>query len=246
MLRLGAGALILAMSATAAHAQAPSTLSPLNAAAFDGGKALPTEWRSTEIKDGDSRLKISLAGTTRDPSGLPALAPSDQASFEAKGFDISLRQDWRDAVRIDAGDADLAITPHAELALSDAGPGAGAGATLSIEDKVADRLSGLGVRDGRSFGDRGRWYLYAATSGRSVGFNMLRGADGEFRREGWTTDGTSALVSDAQVGVGWRRGAIQTSVGYMHREVKPQHGLKGVETKDDDLVAISFSFKPTR
>jgi hypothetical protein len=237
------GALIVAMAATGAHAQAPNALT---AAAFNGGKALPTEWRSTEIQDGDARLKISLAGTTRDPSGLPALAPSDRASFETEGFDISLRQDWHDAVRIDAGGADLAITPHAELAFSDAGPGAGAGATVSIEDKVAGRLSRLGVRDGKSFGDRGRWYLYAATSGKSVGLNMLRGADGEFRREGWSVDGASALVSDAQVGVGWRKGALQTSVGYMHREVKPQHGIAGMETKDDNLVAVSFSFKPTR
>ena len=73
---------------------------------------------------------------------------------------------------------------------------------------------------------------------------MLRGADGELRREGWSTDATSALVSDAQVGVGWRKGAVQTSVGYMHREIKPRHGLMGVESKDDDLIAVSFSFKP--
>ena len=55
---------------------------------------------------------------------------------------------------------------------------------------------------------------------------------------------TSALVSDAQAGVGWRRGPIQASVGYIHREIKPRHGLKGVENKDDDLIAVSFSFKP--
>lgn len=239
----GAGALIVVLSATGAHAQAPSALTPLSAAVFEGDKALPTEWRSTEIGKDDTRLKISLGGAMRDGRGLPALAPSDRNSFEAKGFDVQLTRDWP-AVRLEAGKREIEVTPHAGLALSDAGPGAQAGATISLQDKVEDRLGRLGVRDGRNFGDRGRWYVFAATSGRSVGLNMLRGGDGELRRAGWSTDATSALVSDAQAGVGWRRGPMQASVGYIHREIKPRHGLMGMENKDDDLVAISFSFKP--
>jgi hypothetical protein len=239
----GVGALMAAMAATGAHAQAPSALAPLSAAVFDGGRALPTEWRSTEIVKDDTRLKISLGGAAYDERGLPAFRPSERSNFEARGFDVQLTRDLP-AVRLQAGERDIEVTPHAGLAFSDAGPGAQAGATISLRDKVEDRLGRLGVRDGRSFGDRGRWYLFAATSGRSVGLNMLRGADGEMRREGWSTDATSALVSDAQVGVGWRRGAVQTSIGYMHREIKPRHGLMGVENKDDDLIAVSFSFKP--
>ncbi|HEX5776215.1 MAG TPA: hypothetical protein VFX95_05990 [Caulobacteraceae bacterium] len=231
------------MAATGAHAQAPSALAPLSAAVFDGGKALPTEWRSTEIANDDTRLKISLGGNMRDERGLPALLPSDRDSFEAKGFDVQVTRDWP-ALRLKAGERDIEVTPHTGFALSEAGPGAQAGATISLQDKVEDRLGRLGVRDGRSFGDKGRWYLFAATSGRSVGLNVLRGADGEMRREGWSTDATSALVSDAQVGVGWRKGAVQTSLGYMHREIKPKHGLMGMENKDDDLIAVSFSFKP--
>ena len=239
----GMGALIVAMAASGAHAQAPSALAPLSAAVFDGDKALPTEWRSTEIANDDTRLKISLGGAMRDERGLPAFLPSEHNSFEAKGFDVQVTRDWP-AMRLEAGERDIEVTPHTGFALSEAGPGAQAGATISLQDKVEDRLGRLGVRDGRSFGDKGRWYLFAATSGRSVGLNMLRGADGELRREGWSTDATSALVSDAQVGVGWRRGALQTSIGYMHREIKPKHGLMGVENKDDDLIAVSFSFKP--
>jgi len=250
MLVRGAGVLIVALAATSAHAQQSSALSPLSAAVFEGGKALPTQWRTTEFAPaskakGAPELKISLGGTMRGPDGLPVLHPDKDAAFEPEGFDVRVKQDWP-AVRLDAGEQDLQITPQAEIAFSDAGPGAGAGATVSLEDKVAGKLGGLGVRDGRSFGDRGRWYLYAATSGRSVGLNVLRGAEGRFRREGWSTDGTSALVSDAQAGVGWRKGPMQASVGYMHREIKPKHGLAGIDTKDDDLVAVSFSFKPTR
>lgn len=241
----GTGALIVAMTATGAYAQAPNAFAPLSAAVFDGDKALPTEWRTTEIgKPDGARVKISLGGNALDERGLPALPPSDRADFEAKSFDVRVARDWPSAVRLKSGERDIEITPHAALGFSEAGPGAEAGATISLQDKVASRLDGLGVRDGRSFGDQGRWYLFAATSGRSVGLNMLRGADGELRREGWSTDATSALVSDAQVGVGWRRGAVQTSVGYMHREIKPRHGIMGMESKDDDLIAVSFSYKP--
>lgn len=240
----GMGALIAAVAATGAHAQAPSALAPLSAAVFDTGKTLPTEWRSTEIGKSDTRLKISVGGDIRDERGLPALSPSEKNRFEPKGFDIQLTRDGPPIRLETGGDRHIEVTPSAGLAFSDAGPGAQAGATISLEDRVADRLGNLGVKDGRSFGDKGRWYLYAATSGRSVGLNMLRGADGEFRREGWSTDATSALVSDAQVGVGWRKGAVQTSIGYMHREIKPKHGLMGVENKDDELIAVSFSFKP--
>jgi len=243
---MGVGALIVgAMTATAAYAQ-PHTLSPLSTAVFDSGQALPTEWRSTDfagIGDSDTALKISLGGTRRGPDGLPVFRPGVPATFEAEGFDVRLTQGLP-AMRIKAGEQNLEVKPHAGVAFSNAGPGLEAGATVTLQDKVEGRLKGLGVRDGKSFGQRGRWYLFAATSGRSVGYNMLRGADGELRREGWSTDATSALVSDAQAGIGWRRGPMQASIGYMHREVKPRHGLMGVENKDDDLIAVSFSLKP--
>jgi hypothetical protein len=254
---LAAGAFILTTMATAAGAQ---TLAPyaeprhprgelsgvsLGAIAFDAGKALKTELREGETRwtrktGAVDSLNLKLSGASRGPDGLPVLRPDERAAFEAEGFDLSLTRDWPAAVRL--GDAE--ITPHAGLALTDAGGGAQAGATVSLADRVSGRLKGLGVRDGAEFGDRGRWYLFAATSGRSVGLNMLRGADGELSRAGWSTDATSALVSDAQAGVGWRRGAVQASVGYLHREIKPRNGLMGLETKDDDLVAISFSLKP--
>lgn len=232
----GAGALIVAMTATAAYAQQPYALTPLSAAVFDGGKALPTQWRTTELTGkSDTQVKISLGGTMRGADGRLALSPATNATFEPQGFDVRLTQSWPSAVRFEA----VEVTPHAEVAFSEAGPGLGAGATVSLEDK----LQGL-VPDGKSFGDRGRWYLYAATSGRSVGLNMLRGGDGELRRAGWSTDATSALVSDAQAGIGWRRGAMQASIGYIHREIKPRHGIMGMDSQADDLVAVSFSLKP--
>lgn len=185
---------------------------------------------------GMGALIVAAMATAAHAQAPGALASLSAAVFEGGKPGFDMRRDWPSAVRFKA----IEITPHAGLALGEAGPGAEAGATISLQD----RLDGLGVRDGRSFGERGRWYVFAATSGRSVGLNMVRGGDGELRRAGWSTDATSALVSDAQAGIGWRRGSLQASVGYIHREIKPRHGIMGLETKDDDLVAISFSFNP--
>jgi hypothetical protein len=245
MLKTAVGALIVAMAATGAQAQQPSA-SPLSAAVFDTGTGAPTQWRTEEFAgtSKNTRINLDLTGRVSDASGRAPLTPAEEASFDPKSFDLRVSHDWPDAVRLDAGDRDVSVSPHAGVGLTDAGPGAEAGATLSVEDKVAGRLEGLGVRDGKAFGDKGRWYMFLAGGSRTVGLNMLRGADGGLQRAGWSTDSTSALVSDAQAGVGWRRGAMQASVGYMHREVKPHEAVAGFEKRDDNLVAISFSFKP--
>lgn len=252
---LGVGALVVGLAASGANAQtfAPSAatsdaFAPLSAVVFNADRAAPVEWRGNELTwrnaGSNDHLTLNLGGTVRGADGLPALRPQAGAAFEAEGFDFSLTRDWPSAVRFAAGESRFAITPHAGLAVTDAGGGAQAGATLSLEDRMAGRLRGLGLRDGSTFGDRGRWYMFAAASGRSVGLNMLRGEDGGYHRAGWSTDATSALVSDAQAGIGWRRGPLQASLGYIHREIKPRNGLMGLESKDDDLVAFTFSFKP--
>ena len=115
---------------------------------------------------------------------------------------------------------------------------------MQRDSAAAQRLKALGIRDGAALGDRGRWYLFAAASGRAVGLNMLH--DGSGWDRSWTTDQTSTLIGDAQLGVGWRKGAMQTSLGYIHRQVKGAHMLYGVDAHDDSMVAFSLSIKPQR
>src|SRR3990167_6614228 len=104
----------------------------------------------------------------------------------------------------------LDVTPHAGLGFGGAGGSAEAGATVRLGKKknMGDRVTdALGVREGdTAFGDRGRWYIYAAASGRAVGFNMLRGQNGDWSRAGLTQDTTSRLIGDSQAGVAWRKG----------------------------------------
>lgn len=173
-----------------------------------------------------------------------ALKPAGgRATAVDPAYRLELSRAWPGALRYDSVD----VSPHAGVGLSSAGGSAEAGAVvrMDLDQKAKDRLEAIGVSDGSSFGDTGRWYLFAAASGRAVGLNVLRDESG-WNRAGWTTDPSSALIGDAQLGVGWRRGAVQTSFGYVHREVKGQHRIWGEETRADSLVAFSMSIKPGR
>ncbi len=193
-------------------------------------------------------MRLSVGGAERSPSGLPANIDPRAAQFDADAYEIAVTRDWA-PVRFGAGELDVAVTPHTGVGLSNSGGQAEAGATLTVAQKrdgeVEDRLNDLGVRDGKAYGDQARWYLFAAASGRAVGLNVLRNANG-WDGQGWTTDPSSALVGDAHVGVAYRKGAMQTSFGYIHREVKGEHMVFNQETKEDSVLAFTFSIKPQK
>jgi len=190
-------------------------------------------------------LRVSVGGVLRTPGGAPLNLHG--AQYDARAYEVALTRDWPAAVAFGAGGFGVDLTPHAGLGMTSFGGSAEAGATVRLMQRdavAAERLRALGLRDGAAeFGDQGRWYLFAAASGRAVGMNMLHGEQG-WDRAGWTTDATSSLTGDAQVGVGWRKGAVQTSFGYIHREMKGQNALFGVEGKKDSMVAFSLSIRP--
>ena len=205
-----------------------------------------TRWRTREaaFAAGDGTidtLSVSVGGLRRAPLGPEA----DEA------FDVTYTRGWVGAVRGRSGDLAFDVTPRAGLGVSNAGGQAIAGAMvrfgdIDFEDQVKDRLSSIGVpmvTDGARFGDRARWYLFAAADGRAVGFNLLRGPGG-WSREGLTTD-AAAIVGEAQVGVGWRKGAMQASFGVLAREIKhkPAEGLDEAQL-EDQAVAFTLSIKP--
>ena len=214
----------------------------------------PVRWRTNELKLGQTKsgsvdsLRLSVGGGLRSPSGLPQNLDNRTAQFDADAYEIAVTRDWA-PVRFDAGDLDVNLTPHTGVGVSNVGGQAEAGATLTVgqkrDDVAVDRLNDLGVSDGAAYGDQGRWYLFAAASGRAVGLNMLNNGDG-WNRDGWTTDRASALIGDAHVGVGYRKGAMQTSFGYIHREIKGEHMVFGQKTKEDSMLAFSLSIKPQK
>ncbi|MFD3265556.1 lipid A-modifier LpxR family protein [Phenylobacterium ferrooxidans] len=210
----------------------------------------PVRWDNSQITLADNgvavdSLRLSVGGAMHSPGGLPINV--DHAQFQAQAYEIAVTRDWPDAVSFATARYDVSVTPHAGLGMSSVGGSAEAGAMLTLGQKASDglksRLGAMGVRDGSAFGNEGRWYLFAAASGRAVGLNMQRN-NGDWNGAGWSTDPSSALIGDAQLGVGWRKGSMQTSFGYIHREVKGQHMVWGQETKDDSMVAFSLSIKP--
>ncbi|HEY0435871.1 MAG TPA: lipid A-modifier LpxR family protein [Phenylobacterium sp.] len=254
-------------------AAAPSALALLNEAAFAPRTASdrvdpissliaretyepgqgPVRWQTGETRLSASAggpidsLRVSVGGVLRAVGGAPVNLAN--AQYEARAYEVALTRDWPAAISFEGKAFGVDVTPHAGVGVTNIGGSAEAGATLqlsqrqSLREQTSERLKALGLRDGAHFGDRGRWYLFAAASGRAVGLNMLHNQDG-WDRAGWTQDAASTLVGDAQVGVGFRKGPMQTSLGYIHREVKGQHMIWGQDTRGDSMVAFSLSIKP--
>ncbi len=216
----------------AAQSLAPGVAEALNRAAF----AHDTEVRLNPL---DS-LKIR---TETAPVVL------ERAGLAEDRLDVMAVRSWPGAIRFSSDKLEFDVAPHAGFGVSRFGGQAEGGATITVSksrgERALEQLRDLGVQDGAGFGDKGRWYLFAAASGRAVGLNMLRGERG-WDRAGWTTDATGALVGDAQVGVGWRKGDVQSSFGVIHREVKGNHMVFGQTTRDDTVAAFTFSFRPQR
>lgn len=180
------------------------------------------------------RLRYSSGTPLRSADPLSVLRPD--AARDPEAFDLSYTRGWPGAVRFDAGDYALDVTPHAGVGLTDQGGSAEAGATVRLGADLDDAL-GRFVKDGNSFGERPRWYLFAAASGRAVGYNFLR------EGESWTGSGMStdegSFIGDAQAGVAWRKGDVQASFGYVHREIKAYD-----EEAEEGVLAFQLSIKP--
>jgi hypothetical protein len=120
---------------------------------------------------------------------------------------------------------------------------------LSGEDRdraVVRKLNGWGVNEGeKSFNSKqGRWYLFAAASGRSVGLNMVGDGAGRYANAGVTTD-QIATVGTGEAGIGWRKGDRQISLGFQERRIQGANDWISQTTPHSDHgVGLTFSFKP--
>lgn len=222
---------------------------------YDG--AGPVTWRSNafsrqaELGGPIDSVRVSMAGAapTAAYAPLTLVRPGgDDDGYALRDVDVTVTRGWPSAVKLKGRKYALDVTPHAGIGYGGAGGSAEAGATLRLGKKknMGDRVTdALGVQDGAAFGDRGRWYIFAAASGRAVGLNMLRGQNGDWSRAGLTQDAASKLIGDSQAGVAWRKGPMQASLGYIHRAIKARgDGIMGLATQKDDVVALSFSLRP--
>ena len=176
---------------------------------------------------------------------LPPLRPGVALDPTAQRVvDLDFVRGWPSALHFGAGgDYSVEVTPHAGLGVSNRyGGTAEAGASVSFGAGLRDKVTGaLGLSDGdKRFGNRQRWYLFAAASGKAVGLNLVNSGEG-LRRSGLTYD-QGGFVGQAQAGIGWRKGPMQASFGYVHEKLKSH--LFGVKSDSDDRVALTFSFRP--
>ncbi len=197
-------------------------------------------WRENgSISD---RVRLTTRGGLRRADGAPVPPTGqDAAGFDVDSYDVSYTRGWEAARTTTRSGLAVSLTPHAGVGMGDSGGTAEAGATLRIGP---DTLAPDGAE---RFGERARWYLYAAGSGRAVGYNFARTRDGDYARSGMSHD-AGAFLGDASVGVAYRRGDMQGSFGVVYREVRAE-GLRG-EGIDTDvtegLVAFQLSIKPRR
>jgi len=190
----------------------------------------------------DDRLRLRTEGPVRRADGSPLPpGPLDPAAYETQHYDLTYTRGWTGTLAQTAG-LDVTLTPHVGVGLGSRGGSTEAGATLRIGPDL-DRL----VPDGEdAFGQRPRWYLYAAGSGRAVGYNWARNRDGEFARSGVSHD-SGVFMGDASLGVAMRRGPMQSSLGLIFREMGAE-GLRagrGIDTDvSEGVLAFQLSIKP--
>lgn len=191
----------------------------------------------------DDRLRLRAEGSVRrlDGSPLPP-GPLDPATFDAEHYDLTYTRGWTETLGQTPSGLDVTLTPHVGVGVGTRGGTTEAGATL----RIGRGIEKLVPDGGDAFGERPRWYLYAAGSGRAVGYNFARTRDGDFARSGYSQD-SGNFLGDASVGVAMRRGPVHTSVSVAYREIETE-GLRaghGVDTDvSEGVIAFQLSIKP--
>lgn len=189
------------------------------------------------------RLSLTTRGELRRADGSPLpLTPLDASALDIDDYDVRFVRGWPVARGYTSSGLEVSLTPHAGIGVGSRGGSAEAGATL----RVGGSLGKVVPEGSEAFGERARWYLYAAGSGTAVGYNFARNRDGDFARSGVSHD-SGRFLGDASIGVALRKGDMQGSFGIVYREIEAE-GLRGGEGFDRDvaegLVAFQLSIKP--
>lgn len=216
---------------------------------YNPGRDASATWAASNSDiwyEGESyrdRLRLRTEGRIRRADGSPLPpGPRDPAAWDAEHYDLTWTRGWTETLGQTGNGLDVTLTPHLGVGVGSRGQVTEAGATLRI-GRDLDRL----VPEGEAtFGERARWYVYAAGSGRAVGYNWARDRDGGYNRSGVSHD-SGAFLGDASVGVALRRGPVHSSIGLVYREIEAE-GLRagnGVDTDvSEGLIAFQLSIKP--
>ena len=79
---------------------------------------------------------------------------------------------------------------------------------------------------------------------RNQSLNLQPGND-LTRKINWAVAQAPTSLSDDKLGVGWSRGAMDASVGYVQRQIHVINGPAGFSNgKSESVAALSFTFRP--
>lgn len=219
---------------------------PLALAASPAGRDAFTATRSETWFNGDGfadRLQVTARGEPRRADGAPVPPRAlDARTYGDETYDVTYTRGWVAAQGRTPSGLEVSLTPHAGVGFGSDGTSAEAGATL----KIGEGLDRLAPDGDEAFGERARWYVYAAGSKRAVGYNFARTRDGDFARSGMSHD-SGTFLGDASVGVAYRRGAVQSSFGVVYREIEANgiRAYNGINTDvSEGLVAFQLTIRP--
>ena len=206
------------------------------------GVVVTEAWRDTN-SGAVERLRLTRGGDwLRSDGAAVPLTPRDAAMLDDDRYSFSYTRGWPSRSYDPDSGLQVEFIPHAGFGVEDGGGTAEAGATL----RVGSTLNRLVPEGDAAFDDdQGRWYLFAAGSRRAVGYNFARTRDGDFVRSGMSHD-SGAFIGDAQVGVAWRRGDMQTSFGYVYRKHKVRElvGRDFERERSEGVLAFQLSIRP--
>ncbi len=189
------------------------------------------------------RLRVTARGELRRADGAPVPPRAlDARAYDSEAYDVTYTRGWVAAQGRTASGLEVSLTPHAGVGFGSDGTTAEAGATL----KIGEGLDRLAPDGDEAFGERARWYVYAAGSKRAVGYNFARTRDGDFARSGMSHD-EGAFLGDASIGVAYRRGPVQSSFGVVYREIEANgiRAYNGIKTDvSEGLVAFQLTIRP--
>jgi len=87
---------------------------------------------------------------------------------------------------------------------------------------------------------RGRWVLFAASSGQALSWNMIRSSVDGWRGSGWSQERLTRFGTH-QLGLGWRKGGKQLSLSATRRKLQAQ-----AYSDRDTVYGVTLSIKPKR
>lgn len=91
-------------------------------------------------------------------------------------------------------------------------------------------------------GQPSKFYVFLAGSGNMLSRSLAKESSGPE----WllSQDDRSDSAGVTQLGIGWQTGPVELSLGYMDKNYKNAHLLKGMNTHHEGVAGLTFSFRP--